>query len=144
MIRRGAPVPSMTVFDFPRRHQSQVRRPISNTPLQALVLLNDPQYVEASRALAARALAENTDDDAQLAAVFHLAARRAPSEPELKTLREFFDGELAAFRADAAAADRYLSIGIAPVPAGVDHTRLAALATSANVALNTPDSYMLR
>jgi len=137
-------VPSMTVFDFPRRHTSQVRRPVSNTPLQALVLLNDPQYVEASRALAAGVMAQSADADAELTSVFHLGARRAPNAQELKTLREFYDAELAKFRADAEAATRYLAIGVTPPPAGLDPAHLAALASSANVVLNTPDSYLLR
>ena len=144
MVRRGAPVPSMTVFDFPRRHTSQVRRPTSSTPLQALVLLNDPQYVEASRALAARVLAGNSNVDEQLTAVFRLAARRSPSDAELAALREFHSGELEAFAASSADVDRYLAVGIEPVPAGLDRARLAALASAANVALNTPDSYLLR
>jgi hypothetical protein len=144
LIRRGAPVPSMTVFDFPRRHTSQVRRNASNTPLQALVLLNDPQYVEASRALAQRAVGAVDDLDSQLAALFHLAARRAPSEAELGVLRDFYAAELAAFRQSTEAAERYLDVGITPVQAGVDHAHLAALASTANVALNTPDSYLLR
>jgi hypothetical protein len=144
LIRRGAPVPSMTVFDFPRRHTSQVRRSTSNTPLQALVLLNDPQYVEASRALAQRTLAATNDADEQLIAVFRAAARRAPSDAELATLRSFYAGELGAFSDSAAEADRYLAIGVAPVPDNVDRAQLAALASAANVALNTPDSYLLR
>jgi hypothetical protein len=61
LVRRGAPVPSMTIFDFPRRHQSQVRRPESSTPLQALVLLNDPQYVEAARASTANVVLNSPD-----------------------------------------------------------------------------------
>jgi len=144
LIRRGAPVPSMSVFDFPRRHTSQVRRNPSNTPLQALVLLNDPQYVEASRALAERAIAAADDLDQQLAALFHLAARRTPSTAELGALREFYTAELAAFRQSAAAAERYLDVGVVPAQGGIDHAHLAALASTANVALNTPDSYLLR
>jgi hypothetical protein len=144
LIRRGAPVPSMTLFDFPRRHTSQVRRSTSNTPLQALVLLNDPQYVEASRALAQRALAAGGTLDAQLTAIFHLAARHAPSIAELGALREFYEAELATFRASTDAAARYLEVGILPVPTDADRAALAALASAASVALNTPDSYLLR
>jgi hypothetical protein len=144
MIRRGAPVPSMTVFDFPRRHTSQVRRPTSNTPLQALVLLNDPQYVEASRALAARVMAENDAIEPRLVALFRLAARRSPNAGELAALREFHAAELEAFGASPAATGQYLEIGIVPPPADVDRASLAALASTANVVLNTPDSYLLR
>ncbi len=147
LIRRGAPAPSMTVFDFPRRHTTQVRRSTSNTPLQALVLLNDPQYVEASRALAQRVIADVAavaDPDERFARLFHLAARRAPSEAELGALRGFFAAELATFQQSPDAVDRYLGVGVTPVPDGVERAYLAALASTANVAFNTPDSYLLR
>jgi hypothetical protein len=144
LIRRGAPVPSMTIFDFPRRHMSQVRRPTSSTPLQALVLLNDPQYVEASRGLATRVLREAIDVDAQLLNVFKLAARRSAGDAELATLREFYASERAAFAASAENTARYLAIGIVPVDTELDAVSLAALASTANVVLNSPDSYLLR
>jgi hypothetical protein len=144
MIRRGAPVPSMTIFDFPRRHTSQVRRPLSSTPLQALVLLNDPQYVEASRALAARVLRSNDDPDARLEQLFRLGARRTPEAAELGVLREFYETERAAFAESPDAAAAYLDIGIAPAADGADPAELAALASTANVVLNTPDAYMQR
>ncbi len=145
LIRRNAPVPSMTIFDFPKRANSRVRRPLSNTPLQALVLLNDPQYVEASRALAQRVMAEHPGNlDAQLDDIFKLGARRAAEQAELGILREFYAGELAAFGKAPESADKYLRNGIEVVPAGVDKTTLAALASTANVVLNTPDAYMTR
>ena len=81
-------------FDFPRRHMSQVRRATSSTPLQALVLLNDPQYVEASRASRHARHARRERVDAQLAAVFRLAARRPASDAELGVLRDFYAAEL--------------------------------------------------
>jgi Protein of unknown function (DUF1553)/Protein of unknown function (DUF1549)/Planctomycete cytochrome C/Concanavalin A-like lectin/glucanases superfamily len=144
MIRRGAPVPSMTIFDFPRRHTSQVRRPTSNTPLQALVLLNDPQYVEASRALAARAMHAHAGLDAQLILMFRLAARRTPSAGELDMLRDFFAGQHAEFAASAEATERYLDIGVLEPEPDLDAAWLAALGATANVVFNSPDSYMLR
>ena len=144
MIRRGAPVPSMTIFDFARRHTSQVRRVTSNTPLQALVLLNDPQYVEASRALAARVMHQQSSLDEQLVLVFRLAARRTPSLLELDTLRTFFERQRADFAASEQATKSYLGIGVVEPDPGLDPTWLAALGSTANVVLNSPDSYMLR
>jgi hypothetical protein len=144
LVRRGAPVPSMTIFDFPRRHASQVRRPTSNTPLQALVLLNDPQYVEAARGLATRALREHAVLDNQLRAVFRLAARRAASDTELDVLRAFYASERTAFAESPDATARYLAVGIVPPDSALDAASLAALASTANVALNSPDSYLLR
>jgi hypothetical protein len=73
-----------------------------------------------------------------------LAARRAPSAPELAALREFHDAELAAFIAAPEAAARLLDVGVAPPPEDADPPRLAALASAASVVLNTPDSYLLR
>jgi hypothetical protein len=144
LIRRGAPVPSMTIFDFPRRHTSQVRRPVSNTPLQALVLLNDPQYVEASRALATRAMRSSSGVDDRLKSVFVLAARRAPNDDELGVLRDFYAAELAAFAGSPQDTERYLDIGVVAADSTLDPPALAALASTANVVLNSPDSYLLR
>jgi hypothetical protein len=144
LVRRGAPVPSMTIFDFPRRHTSQVRRPVSNTPLQALVLLNDPQYVEASRGLATHVMRASSALDEQLRGVFELAARRSASDAELEVLREFYSAERAAFAASPENAARYLDVGIVPADTTLDPASLAALASTANVVLNSPDSYLLR
>jgi hypothetical protein len=144
MVRRGAPVPSMTIFDFPRRHMSRVRRPTSNTPLQSLVLLNDPQYVEASRALATRAMHAADELDVQLERMFRLAARRAPSMTELDTLRAFFEVQHAEFLASDEAVDAYLDIGVLAPDPTLDAAWLAALGSTANVIFNLPDSYTLR
>jgi len=144
MVRRGAPVPSMTIFDFPRRHMSRVRRPTSNTPLQALVLLNDPQYVEASRALAERAMHAGDTLDARLTLMFRRAARRAPADTELEVLRDFYRTQLEEFARSPDAASRYLAIGVVAPDPGLDAAELAALCATANVIFNTPDSYTLR
>jgi hypothetical protein len=144
LVRRGAPVPSMTIFDFPRRHTSQVRRSMSSTPLQALVLLNDPQYVEAARGLATRVMREQTELDIELGSVFKLAARRSPTAAELAVLRDFYTAERAAFAASPDDAARYLDVGIVPPDPAIDAASLAALASTANVVLNSPDSYLLR
>jgi hypothetical protein len=144
LIRRGAPVPSMTIFDFPRRHTSQVRRPVSSTPLQALVLLNDPQYVEASRGLATRVMRSTKALDEQLAGVFKLAARRSASEAELAVLSDFYAEEHAAFSASPENTARYLDVGVVAEDESLDAASLAALASTANVVLNSPDSYLLR
>jgi hypothetical protein len=144
MVRRGAPVPSMTIFDFPRRHMSRVTRPTSNTPLQSLVLLNDPQYVEASRALATRAMHAADELDVQLERMFRLAARRAPSMTELDTLRAFFEVQHAEFLASNEAVAAYLDIGVLAPDPTLDAAWLAALGSTANVIFNLPDSYTLR
>jgi hypothetical protein len=134
----------MTIFDFPRRHTSQVRRPLSSTPLQALVLLNDPQYVEASRGLATRVMRTQISVDDQLRGVFKLAARRNAGDADLGVLREFYAAERAAFAASPDDTTRYLDVGIVPAEPELDAASLAALASTANVVLNSPDSYSLR
>jgi hypothetical protein len=108
------------------------------------VLLNDPQYVEASRGLAARAMRSPTALDEQLASVFKLAARRSATEAELAVLRDFYADEHAAFEASPENTARYLDVGVVPADPSLDASALAAMASTANVVLNSPDSYLLR
>jgi hypothetical protein len=142
-VKRNAPHPAMATFDVPDRGTSVVRRQTSNTPLQALVLLDDPQYVEAYRAVAATALNASTDADAQVTRIFRLATRRRPSQPELARLRTYYDLQVRRYADDRKSASELLANGLAPVPA-VDMTRLAALTNVTAVIMNTPDAYTLR
>jgi hypothetical protein len=134
----------MATFDLPDRGTSVVRRQTSNTPLQALVLLDDPQYAEAYRALAADVLSRSTDQDAQVATVFRLATRRRPSAEELARLRTYYDLQLRRYSEDERAASELLRNGVTPAPAAVDQARLAALTNVTAVVMNTPDAYTLR
>ncbi len=135
--KRACPPPSMMAFDAPTREFCTIRRQVTNTPLQALVLWNDEQFVEASRALAARVLrGDATDDDARLTALFVRCTAREPRADELPLLRE----ALAAFRAryadapeDAAA---LISVGVSTPPEELDPAELAAWTMLANAALN--------
>jgi hypothetical protein len=106
--------------------------------------LNDPQYVEASRGLAARVMREQSAVDERLRGLFKLAARRSAGDAELDVLREFYAAEQAAFAASPDDTARYLDIGIVPPDPELDAASLAALASTANVVLNSPDSYLLR
>jgi hypothetical protein len=143
-IKRNAPHPAMATFDLPDRGTSVVRRQTSNTPLQALVLLDDPQYAEAYRALAARVLSMSTDQDAQVATVFRLATRRRPSAEELARLRLYYDLQMRRYSEDQRAASDLVRNGVTPAPAAVDQARLAALTNVTAVVMNTPDAYTLR
>ena len=143
-IKRNAPHPALANFDMPERGTSVVRRQTSNTPLQALVLLDDPQYVEAYRALAANVLRAGADADAHVITVFRLATRRRPTGEESARLRKYYDAQLARYAGDAAAASALLRTGVTPVPQGLDEGRLAALTNLTAVVMNTPDAYTLR
>ncbi|BBO34713.1 hypothetical protein PLANPX_4325 [Lacipirellula parvula] len=136
-IKRTAPPPEMNTFDAPSRESCIVRRERTNTPLQALLLLNDPQYVEAARGLAERTLSEGGDSIERRARfLFHTAACRQPSIDELANLVEAYQQELANYRADGAAAEALLAAGGAPADAAVDRAELAAWTMAANVVLN--------
>jgi hypothetical protein len=129
---------------MPERWSPLARRNTSNTPLQALVLLDDPQFVEAYRALAAHVLKTETAKDAQLTTLFRLATRRRPGAEELSTLRAYYDSQLARFSADRDAAEKLLAVGVTRTDASVDKLQLAALTNVATVVMNTPDAYSLR
>lgn len=136
-IKRTAPPPEMNTFDAPSRESCIVRRERTNTPLQALLLLNDPQYVEAARGLAERTLSEGGDSIERRARfLFHTAACRQPSIDELADLVEAYQHELANYRSDGAAAEALLAAGGAPADAAVDRAELAAWTMAANVVLN--------
>jgi hypothetical protein len=143
-IKRNAPHPALAAFDFPDRGMSTARRQTSNTPLQALVLLNDPQYLEAYRTLAAGVLRAEPSADGQITQVFRLATRRRPRADEMATLRTYYDDQIAHYARDADAARALVKVGVTPPDAGVDAGRLAALTNVTSVVMNTPDAYSLR
>jgi hypothetical protein len=143
-VKRSAPPPGMQIFDFPDRTTSSARRRVSNTPLQALELMNDPQFVEAYRVLASHALEQNADTDAAITTIFRLARRQRPTAQQLALLKEYYDGELANFRMDPAGADSLLKVGVTPVKEGDDPIKLAALTNVTAVIMNSPDAYSLR
>ncbi len=143
-IKRNAPHPALATFDVPDRGTSVVRRQTSNTPLQALVLLDDPQYVEAYRVLAANVMGAPGDADVQVTTIFRLATRRHPTANERTRLRAYYDAQLQRYASDQAAAATLLRIGVSPVPVGIDQGRLAALTNLTAVIMNTPDAYTLR
>ena len=129
--------PSLQAFDAPTREECAAERNRSNIPQQALVLLNDPTYVEASRALAVRILKEGgADTKARLAWAWRQVLARAPRADELKTVQALLDKELAEYRADPAAAQALLKIGLTPAPKDADPAELAAWTNIARVLLN--------
>jgi hypothetical protein len=143
-VKRNAPHPAMATFDLPDRGTSVVRRQTSNTPLQALVLLDDPQYLEAYRSLAAHVLKTAAATDARLTMVFRLATRRRPAPDEMATLRRYYDLQVQRYSKDRAAAAELLSTGVSPVDSQADPVQLAALMNVTTVVMNSPDAYSLR
>jgi len=135
--KRTAPPPSMTTFDAPSREQCRARRERTNTPLQALVMMNDPQYFEAARHLGYRMLREGgADDTERLRYGFRLANGRKPGAEECAILSESLKVQRERYRADEAAARKVISVGESPVPVDVAPTELAAYAMVANLLLN--------
>src|SRR5262249_22712444 len=88
--KRTSPPPTLATFDAPDRETCTVRRARTNTPLQALVLMNDPTYIEASRKLAERMMTEAASTAERIILAFRLATARAPSENEMSVLEKIF------------------------------------------------------
>ena len=119
------------------------RRLTSNTPLQALVLMDDPQYMEAYRVLATNILKESTNEDDQLRLLFHRATRRLPKDSELAALRAYYKDQLQVMARDRKKAEELVQVGVAPLDTGVDVSKMAALTNVAAAVMNTPDVYTI-
>jgi hypothetical protein len=143
-VKRNALHPALKIFDFMNRTESVARRRSSNTPLQALTLMNDPQYVEAYRALAAAALREAEGERAQLGRLYRLATRTTPSEAMLDRLDDYYAAEREAFAAAPGKAAALLAVGVIDPDASFDSTTLAALTNVAALVMNSPDAYTVR
>jgi mono/diheme cytochrome c family protein len=139
--KRAAPYPSFVNFDANARLACRVRRPRSNTPLQALTLMNDPAYVEAAVALARRALAErpSADEADRIAFLFRLAVSRAPRPGEIEVLRRLVDEQRTAARADPAAAKRFAAAW-PDLAAGTSDEELCAWYAAAAAVLNLDET----
>jgi hypothetical protein len=139
--KRTVPPPNLQTFDAPEREFCIVRRSNTNTPLQALVLMNDPTYVEASRHLAERMMTEGgfTDED-HARYGFRLALCRKPTDEEMKTLLALYNQEGVKFRKDPEAAKKLLSVGESPRNEKLDTAQLAAWTSVANVLLNLDET----
>jgi len=128
--------PSLLAFDAPSREEACTDRTRSNIPQQALVLLNDPTYVEAARAFAARTLAESGDDDRRLTWAWRRALQRMPEATELATLRQVLAERRKAYQVDPSAAQAFLKVGLTPPPAALAPAELAAWTHVTRVLLN--------
>ena len=139
--KRTVPPPNMSIFDAPDRETCTVKRGSSNTPLQALTLLNDPQYVEAARALAQRLLLDGGDDKKErLARAFHIVLARAPSAEEAETLILLVNTELEHFRRFPDDAKKLVGVGDSAFDPRVDPVDLAAWTLLTSVVFNLDET----
>ena len=128
--------PTLVTFDAPSREECTVNRVNSDTPLQALDLLNDPIYVEAARVFAAHILARGGQTPERLDWAFFRALGRKPTPAERRTLEGLYAKNLARYRAAPASAQQLLHVGEAPLPANEPPAELAAMTTVARAILN--------
>ena len=135
--KRSVPNPAMLLFDAPFRESCTLRRPRTNTPLQALNLMNDPTYVEASRFLAQRMMQDGGDAvDSRLMHGFRLLLARPPKAAELSVLRAAYDRARADFENDRDAAKALLAVGEATTDAKLNPVELATFTAVASTMLN--------
>jgi hypothetical protein len=135
--RRSIPYPSMAAFDAPSRNVCTIRRGRTNTPLQALVTLNDPVYVEAAQSLARQVIAHAPEDlAAQVDYGFRRSVGRPPSRQEKQRLEELYTQLHVRYDADKELAMQMATSFAGPAPEGVDLVDLACWTVISNVLLN--------
>ena len=142
--RRSNPYPSMMAFDAVNREVCTVRRDRTNTPLQALVTLNDPVYVEAAQALARRIAAHEGSVEDRVAHGFQVATARIPEPFEQSRLVKLFEVVRTKYAENSEAATAIATMPLGPVPEGMDVVDLAAWTVVSNVLLNLDEMFMKR
>jgi len=142
--RRSNPYPSMATFDAPNREVCLVRRERSNTPLQALVTLNDPVYIEASQALARKMMVSGQTMADRARHGFRLCTSRAPTDDELSGLLGLYAKTLERFQADPAKAKDIATKPLGEAPKEFDMAELAAWTVVGNVLINLDEMLMKR
>jgi hypothetical protein len=133
--------PMLANFDAPARDECAAQRVVSNTPQQALTLLNDPTFVEAARLLAARLLREATGDDARLRRGYLLAVSREPQPRESSALLDLLQRQREHYRENSSEAEKLLRVGYAPVLKDSNSVELAAWTQVARVLLNLQETF---
>ncbi len=142
--KRTAPAPSMLALDAVKREVCSVKRETTASPLQALVLLNDPQFVEAARVTAERVERMGGSVEEKITRLFVLATSRFPAARELEILHRLYDEELAAFQAEPKRAREFRSNGEAPADDTLDPPRVAALGVVASSLLSYDECVIKR
>lgn len=139
-IKLTQPPPSMVLFDASNRDQCEVKRSRTNTPLQALIMMNDPTVLEASRVFAQRLQAENKPPADKIAAAFRTILCRKTSPKELEILNAYYAEQLQLFRDKKLDALKTLSIGESPVRKDLDPNESAALMKVVNTIYNMEEA----
>ncbi len=142
--RRFSPSPFLSNFDAGNREICITRRVNTNTPLQALNLLNDPQFVEASRCMSERMLNTNDNLDEQIKLGFRLSTGITPDKELIATLKEHYQSAFNHFQQHPNLADSLLAVGNIPRDIRLDKTKSAALTLVANTIFNYDETYMKR
>ena len=143
--KRTAPPPTMLTLDATSRESCTPRRELTTTPLQALVSLNDPQYVEASRVLAETLIAKHeSDTDSRWTELFRRLVSRSPSGSERKVLNQLYDEQLQYFETNAESAVEFLEVGTRPVAGKGDTSDLAATTVVVQAMFAYDETIMLR
>jgi hypothetical protein len=138
--KRTAPPPQMNTFDAPSRESCIVRRERTNTPLQALLLMNEPQFVEAARTMAQRTMKEGgVTTESRLVYMFRLTTARQPDAKEIAELLAAYLDHLANYTRDAAKATQLISLGESRPDAKLNPSELAAWTMIANLLLNVDE-----
>lgn len=125
LIKRTVPPPSLAIFDASNRDMCEVRRLRTNTPLQALVMMNDPTVLEASRVLAAKLLEKKSDTKTKIAEAFRLIVCRKPVEKELEVLTNYYNKEVKTLKEPIA--EKAITVGEYPLSKKVDIKQMAAM-----------------
>lgn len=141
-IKRTVPPPSMLIFDASNRDQCEVQRSRTNTPLQALVMLNDPQTMEGSRVLAENLISENSSLDEKLEKAFRKIICRKPKAKELEILSNYFEKEQEFFKINSKKAEMMLKIGEYKRKEGADKNKIAAMMQTIQMIFNMEEAIM--
>ncbi|MFC7338237.1 DUF1553 domain-containing protein [Haloferula chungangensis] len=143
--KRAAAAPMLTTFDAPKRDVCTVRRDTTVSPLQSLILLNAPQFMEASRVLAVRLIKAHGDDrKALVTEAYQTLTSRLPTNDETEILIELLDSQLAIFKADPEGAREMLEVGDTPMDESVPVDRQAAATVLVNAMMNLDESLIER
>lgn len=142
--KRNAMHPGMLIFDAADPSVSKARRASSNTPLQSLKLMNDPQYLESYRVLAERVIDSKQDRAGQFEMLYRLAIRKYPTQQQVSTMDEFYHQQFDYFSSSPEQANDLLDVGVLERNDSIDVTSLAAMTNVAAMLMNSPDAYTIR